>query len=226
MMNYSGLMDTRNFMCVFLAILLLTTVSTCACEEDEFGEVLHMEIPVDIGADRNLFQVGDTLWVKADFPKEVVVVGNNNRIELIDYKFFSSLYIAEISESQLRFYSTPDVVIEQGSVELNQLGGYDYVFENTGLMYLVRFGVVLSQPGTYVASSSTDGDAQSELDQPAHYTCKDNRRTNVFIDRINSFSTQENFNQYEEWNQVMIENFEQTFEGYRSVGAFVFRVVE
>jgi hypothetical protein len=219
-------MDTRNILYFILTFLILATVTNCACEEDEFGEVLHMEISVDIGNERNIYRVGDTLWVKADFPKEVVVVGNSNRIELIDYKFFSSLYIAEISEPQLRFYSTPDVVIEQGNIELNQLGGYDYVFENTGLRYLVHFGVVLSQPGTYVAGSSTDGDAQSELDQPAHYTCKDNRRTNVFIDRINSFSTQENFNQHEEWNQVMIENFEQTFEGYRSVGAFTFRVVE
>lgn len=126
----------------------------------------------------------------------------------------------------LRFYSTPDVVVETGSVALNQLGGYDYVFENTGDGYAVSFGVVLSLAGTYVSSSSTDGDAQSQLDQPAHYTCKDNRRTNVFIDRINRFSTQENFNQHEEWNQVVIENFEQTFEGYRSVGAFAFRVEE
>jgi DNA-binding transcriptional regulator/RsmH inhibitor MraZ len=87
-MNYSGLMDIRNFFYFSLAIFILTTASSCACEEDEFGEVLHMEIPVDTGSERNIFRVGDTLWVEADFPKEVVVVGNNSRIELPDYKFF------------------------------------------------------------------------------------------------------------------------------------------
>lgn len=185
-----------------------------------------MEIPVDTGSERNIFRVGDTLWVEADFPKEVFVVGNNNRIELTDYKFFSSLYISEISEAQLRFYNTPNVVVDIGSITLNQLGGYDYVFENTESGYAVRFGVILSQAGIFSSTSLTDGDAQSELDQEEHYVCGDNRRTNVFIDRINRFSTMENFNEFNEWNQVVTENFQQTFDGYRRSGLYTFRVVE
>lgn len=219
-------MVTRNLIYPFFAVLLLTVATTCACEEDEFGEVLHMEIPVDTGRENNLYRVGDTLWVKASFPKEVKVIGNRNRIELIDYKFFSSLYISEISESVLRFYSTPDVVVETGSVALNQLGGYDYVFENTGDGYAVSFGVVLSVAGTFSTTSLTDGDKQSELDQPAHYTCKDNRRTNVFIDRINRFSTEENFNEFNQLNMVGDGSFIQTFENYVAAGKYTFRVVE
>ena len=215
-----------HILCPLLVALVLLLGANCACEEDEFGEVLHMEIPVDVGAERNLYRLGDTLWVTADFSKEVEVVGHNNRIDLVNYKFFSSFYISEISEPRLSFYTTSEVAIERGSIEINQLGGYDYVFENTGSRYLIDFGVVLNQPGVFVASSSTDGDAQSGLDQSVHYTCGDNRRTNVFIDRINRFSTQENFEDHEEWNQVMIENFMQTFEGYQSVGAFTFRVME
>jgi hypothetical protein len=185
-----------------------------------------MEIPVDIGGERNLYQVGDTLWVQADFPKEVVVVGSSSRIELTDYKFFSELFLAEISDSELRFYSSPNVLVEVGVVELNQLGGYDYVFENTGSGYAVRFGVILSQAGTFSSTSLTDGDAQSGLDQDEHYVCGDNRRTNVFIDRINRFSTMENFNEFNEWNRVGDGSFVQTYEGYQRAGKFTFRVVE
>lgn len=225
-MNYSGLMDTRKFLCFFLITTLLTTISNCACEEDEFGEILHLEIPVDVGADRNSFVVGDTLWVKADFSKEVKVLGNTNRIDLVDYKFFSSLYIDEISETQLRSYFSPDVVVEEGVVEANQLGGYDYTFDFTGSRYRINFGIVLSQPGIFSLISITDGDAQSELNQAAHYTCGDNRRTNVFIDRFNRFSTIENFNDFVEWNRVEANGFVYTFEEYIPIGKYTFRVVE
>lgn len=219
-------MKIRNVLGFILSCFLLAFVSNCACEEDEFGEVLHMEIPVDIGGERNLFQVGDTLWVKADFPKEVVVVGSSSRIELTDYKFFSELFLSEISDLELRFFSTLNVLVEIGDVTLNQLGGYDYVFENTGAGYTVRFGIILSQAGTFSSTFLTDGDAQSELDQEEHYVCGDNRRTNIFIDRINRFSTMENFNEFNEWNRVGGGSFVQTYEGYRRAGKFTFRVVE
>ena len=109
---------------------------------------------------------------------------------------------------------------------MNQLGGYDYVFENTGSGYAVRFGIVLSVAGTFSTTSLTDGDAQSEVRQEEHYVCGDNRRTNVFIDRINRFSTMENFNAFNEWNRVGDGSFVQTYEGYRRAGKFTFRVEE
>lgn len=48
----------------------------------------------------------------------------------------------------------------------------------------------------------------------------------ILIHRINRFSTRENFEDHQEWNQVMIDGFVQTYEGYRRGGAFTFRVVE
>jgi len=68
MTNYSGLMGIKYIYYCFFATLLITVVTTCACEEDEFGEVLRMEIPVNTGSERNTYRVGDTLWVEANFP--------------------------------------------------------------------------------------------------------------------------------------------------------------
>ncbi|MBC6996689.1 hypothetical protein QWY85_02170 [Neolewinella lacunae] len=207
-----------------LAALFLTTLASCACEEDEFGDVLEMEIPVDIGRRENIYQVGDTLWVVADFPKFVKVVGNQNDIELVDHKFFSSLYISLISESQLRTYTTSQVIVERGSVEINQLGGYDYLFEETEFGYAVRFGIVLVAPGDY-STTSISGEEQGTYRHPTYYSCKNNLRKNVFINRINRFSTMDNFNDFLAWDQVA-GDFVQTYEGYLLGGKFTFRVVE
>ena len=210
----------------FFATLLITVVTTCACEEDEFGEVLRMEIPVNTGSERNTYRVGDTLWVEANFPKTIEVVGNNNDIELIDYKFFSELNITEISEEELRFYSTPDIFVKSGAAELNQVGGYSYEFDESENGYRVSFGIVLLLPGVFMSSSRTDSDELRGYSHPAHYVCGDNGRMNVFVNRINRFTTMENFEYHNEWNRVVVENFVQTFEGYRRGGAFTFRVVE
>jgi hypothetical protein len=161
-------MKTWSIVWFLISFLLLVFISNCACEEDEFGEVLRMEIPVEAGAERNLYRVGDALWVMADFPKEVTVVGNSSRIELNGYNFFSELNISEISEEQIRFYSSSNIVTKVGFVELNQVGGYNYTFEETGNRYMINFGVVLSLEGTFMVSSRTDSDAQRGYSHPSN----------------------------------------------------------
>jgi hypothetical protein len=210
---------------LLLATLCVLFASSCECEEDEFGEVLRMEIPVDVGANRNSFQVGDTLWINADFPKEVDVVDHQNDIELIGYNFFSALSISEISDTDLRSYLTEDIILDVGEVTIDQLGDYNFTFVESDGRYSTRFGIVLSLPGKFTTSSFTNAIEQRGYEHPSLYTCKDNKRMNVFIDRVNQFSTQENFDDFNNWRGGD-GSFVQTFEGYRKRGKFTFQVFE
>jgi hypothetical protein len=210
---------------LLLATLCVLFASSCECEEDEFGEVLRMEIPVNVGANRNSFQVGDTLWINADFPKEVDVVDHQNDIELIGYNFFSTLSISEISGTDLRPYWTNDLIVETGEVIIDEFGDYNFTFVESDDRYSVRFGVVLSILGKFSATSFTNAVEQRGYEHPSLYTCKDNRRMNVFIDRINQFSNQENFEDFNNWRGGD-GSFIQTFEGYSRSAMFAFQVIE
>ena len=213
----------RTFLLYILAICLLYG---CECEPDEFGEELTIDIPINIGGRSNIFQVGDTLWLDSRFNKYVNVENSPNDIELQNFDFFSSLFISDISGENLVRYQTGNILIELGDVSLSPSGGYDYFFTETEEEYNIRFGVVLNSVGHFTATSFTDSNRQRGYDHPALYTCKNNRRMNVFINRINRFSTPENFEDLMAWNRVDIEGFTQTYEGYRRSAMFAFAVVE
>ncbi len=212
---------------IILLSLIALAFSSCPCQEDEFGETLRIEVPIDIGKEDSVFLVGDTLWLESNFTSDVPVVGSSGLIRLNNFEFFTSFYIADMQTTAFTFYVTPDFFLEEGSMELNQLGdGYDIFFKENENKYKFKAGVVLRTPGVFVATAFTDDARQRGYDHPALYTCKDNRRTNLFIDRVNKYSTLENMNYYNEQRIVVDQGVPQVFDDYRRTASFTFQVLE
>ncbi|MFK8162730.1 MAG: hypothetical protein AB8H12_09735 [Lewinella sp.] len=217
-------METKK---VFLLLPIFLLFLGCPpCEPDEFGEEMILNIPMDFGSDTPVFYVGDTLWIESRFSKDVEVLGHENRIFLEDFRFFSYLYITEISQREARFFVSRNVIEKIGAITISSLNTYNMEFEESDEEYALRAGIVLEIPGNYNAGTGMDVNARSGYRHPSFFSCEDNRRSFVGTVHENMFTSRENLELYNELNNVVIEGFVQTYEGYEQSASFTFQVLE
>ena len=74
-------------------------IIACECTEDKFGEALELNVPINTYPNKDTFNIGDTLWVEADFSKDIDVRNNANSIHLDSFNFFTEMAISEISDT-------------------------------------------------------------------------------------------------------------------------------
>jgi hypothetical protein len=145
---------------------------------------------------------------------------------LENFRFFSFLHISEISQRELRFFVSRNIIEQVGGVEVNSDNTYAITFEESEDSYAFKAGIVLEIPGDYHAGAGMDVNARSGYQHPSLFTCEDNRRSFLGTIHKNVFTSRENLELYNELNNVVIEGFVQTYEGYEQSASFSFQVLE
>jgi hypothetical protein len=175
---------------VFFTFLLIF-MGCKECEEDVFGNRLELIIPINTIPSQDTFHIGDTLWVEANIDKHVQVKGENERIFLDDFNFFTSLIISEISDTTENFTTEVEIIEEIGQVEnltLSTAFVRPFIFIENDDFYLFKAGIVFNESGRYYISFNTQPLNYESYEHPAMYSCEEKRRVwvDVLYDNISS----------------------------------------
>lgn len=211
--------------CGLLGFILF--ISSCGCKEDEFGEQMTLQVPVQTWPAKDTFQLGDTIWVEANFGQQVIVKDAASDIYLEDFDFFPQLSFSEISDTTEFFEAEVDFVEQIGQIETLPLATalvYPMQFLETDSAYQLRIGVVLEAKGLFLLTVSTRSWAFEGYDHPAMYVCEDKWRDEVRIEYQNSSTSKERFEELFLTTNVTYLKDGVSFEEYQKTGSHTFFV--
>ncbi|MEQ8706326.1 MAG: hypothetical protein RIC19_20510 [Phaeodactylibacter sp.] len=211
--------------CGLLGLILF--VSACGCKEDEFGERMTLQVPVQTGPSKDTFQLGDTIWVEANFGKQVAVKDAASDIYLEDFDFFPQLSLSEISDTTEFFEAEVDFIEQIGQIETLPLATalvYPMQFLETDSAYQLRIGVVLKTEGLFCLTVYSSPWSFEGLNHPALFACGNNFRNYVNVHYLNSSTTKEQYEQLFLSTRVDYLFELISFEEYSSVAGHTFVV--
>ncbi|WP_425420642.1 hypothetical protein [Phaeodactylibacter xiamenensis] len=204
-------------------------LASCGCRQDSFGEQLELVIPIEVKPEQDSFRLGDTLWISADFSKNVEVRGQEKKIYLENFNFFASLVVSEISDTVERYIPNPTFVVRKGELEVLPLQtaiSYPMYFVETETAYQFEAGIVLKVPGLFHLGISSSESVLERYEHPAMYACKNDRRSQVQIYYQNSVTNEERYERLFLQTEVdyLLELVD--FQRYSDYGGFTFIVTE
>lgn len=222
-------MDSKKTLLILglLSFVLATISTSCQCTPDKYGDRITLEIPLKIELNSDTLNGGDTVWISANFSKEVLEKRSEETILLDDFNFFTEIGIAEISDTLERFPSV-SVVERIGSVDelpLVTAIAYPIVYEESETKYKFEVGIIIpTQPGLYSIGLSSSNLLFEEYDHPAMFQCGNDRRSVVNVNYKNDFTTRENYENIYRNTRVdyLLELI--SFENFQSGGAVAFYV--
>ena len=221
-------MAIKNDLIVSLLLgLVVSTLISCSCKEDLYGENLDLIVPIQSNPNSTTFQIGDTIYWEADFSKEVEVKGHSQPIFLEGFDFFSTFTISEISsEEQVDF--NRQITVVQGVGEIGVVNStqnsYPVRFRETDDAYQLSFGVVLLEEGLYTAGLESYA-LPRDFNHPAAYSCGNRRRGDITIRFQNTSTDRQVFDTlYLSTPNPDLQELVD-FERYRDYGGITFRVV-
>lgn len=209
-------------------ILLLTLpyfFHSCGeCKPDKFGEVLELVVPLSISPAQDIFSVGDTLTIEANFSKEIEVYNRSSTIRLDSFKFFTLFGISEISGTVENYEVPIDTIVEAGKVGYLPLQGalaYPLEYDEYPEGYHLKFKIVIHSKGVFWLnfSSAEFLYEESNYDHPALYTCDNNRRDKVNVYFKNSNTTLDGYNHIFRTTKVEYLLKLMDFERYSKAGS-------
>lgn len=220
-------MDIKIFI---LGIFLSPAVIGCHCEEDHYGEVLNLVVPMTTFPDQDTFRIGDTIWMEAYFDKEIEILNSSNTIRMDNFTFYVEMGIAEISGENENYNVQVDTVAEVGSIGYLPLHGalaYPLTFIEEDEYYNFKAAVVLKSPGLFYLFFSTDGSLYEApyYDHPKLYVCNENRRDRVNVHYHNPHTSLSNYENFFRKTQVdyLLELYD--YERYKNLGSISFVVL-
>lgn len=222
-------MDFKQLFFCCITVSLVALISSCdQCTDEEYGTLLNLQLPIDVGDSRDTFQLGDTLWIKMDMSKDVFVQNADKTIRLDDFQFFLNFFLAEISTDQELFLSESTIVERVGRLENQAFQtsiNYPMILEETPSSYRLEVGILLEHTGLFYAAISDCIRCLERYVHPALFYCSDRRRTqDYFFQNINT-SLQNFENVFLQTNvDYLIELTE--YEEFRDAGCIAFWVVE
>lgn len=213
-------MGTNN---ILMLCALYIFFSCGKCEEDRFGEKLELIVPINTMPGQDTFSVGDTLWIEANFSKEVEVNSLSERIRLDDFNFFTEFVISEISDTLPDYLVHIDTFVKVGRLEylpLSTLAVYPITYVEDSDGYKFMAGVIFKEKGLFLINFNTDiGLFESpNYEHPALYTCEGNRREQVIVRYRNQSTSMENYTSL--FKKTKVEYLLQLvdFEEYKNQG--------
>jgi hypothetical protein len=220
-------MDTK-FLLVSLFIIGVLTLTGCKnCESDEYGAELELIVPIETTPLSETIRVGDTLWITADFDKEVMLKDRPLSIRLDDFNFFSEIGVSEITDTTENFsvdIETIEDVGQIGFLPLQTALTYPVFYQEREDSYHFRGGIVFNQEGLFFIRLNTQPLLYERYEHPAMYQCEDKRRRSVRISYANASTNVENYeNLFLQTNvDYLLELMD--YERYESIGSFALRV--
>lgn len=134
---------------------LLFLAGSCEREEErEFVEI-RIEIPVTITPSHATLQLGDTLWIQADFPDTVSDYISKMYLKVPNFSFHTRIFLTKLVSNSLYETEQPaaaqafNFYFAEGSLtEIGSLGG-TLNFVSAGIRYRVKIGLIPKYPGIY-----------------------------------------------------------------------------
>ncbi len=213
-------------MLVFVSLLAWS----CNCEEDSYGEVLDLVIPITTYPDKDTFHIGDTIWIEAQFNKDIRILNSTKTIRLEAFTFFTDLGIAEISGETENYQVDIDTITEIGAIDYLPLHGalaYPLTFIEEEHYYVFKGAVVLKSKGLFYLFFSTNGRFYEVpfYDHPKLYVCKNDRRDRVNVHYDNPSTSQANYEELFRQTQVdyLLDLYD--YERYKNLGTISFKVL-
>jgi hypothetical protein len=220
-------MDTK-FLLVSLFIIGVLTLNGCKnCESDEYGAELELIVPIETTPLSETIRVGDTLWITADFDKEVMLKDRPLSIRLDDFNFFSEIVVSEITDTTENYSIDIEIIEEVGQISFLPLQTaitYPVFYEEREDSYHLKGGIVFNQEGLFFVNLSTQPLLYEDYEHSAMYQCEDKRRRSVRVCYANASTNVENYeNVFLQTNvDYLLELMD--YEAFESIGSFALRV--
>lgn len=142
----------RNIQNSILFFILLSTISSCLSKK-KCKISYRFQVPFSLTPQLDTFQIGDTIWVSCDFPKEVLDLNSSEYYDLENFNLRSELLLSNIGvepfqDANLEF----SIFEEKGNLELNQFVGtttfsINYLLEEN--RFKARFGIIPQSDGFF-----------------------------------------------------------------------------
>ena len=225
--TYLKLMDTKFFIVGLFFIGTLTLAGCNNCEGDEYGDELELIVPIETTPLSETIRVGDTLWITANFDKEVMLKDRPLSIRLDNFNFFSEIGVSEITDTTENFSVDIETIEDVGQISFLPLQTaltYPVFYEEREDAYHFRGGIVFNQEGLFFVRLNTQPLLYESYEHPAMYQCEDKRRRSVRVCYANTSTNVENYeNIFLQTNvDYLLELMD--YERYASIGSFTLRV--
>lgn len=146
----------RTYFSSFICLLQLLSC-TSGCKKEPAPEFLDFifEVPLQITPVQDTVNIGDTLWLEADFPDTVKEHNSGKYYQLLptDFNFrtrigfFRLVSVKGDISDQPGFTQGFDIVNQVGSVERLQETFGDFKLRHSQNRYQARIGIIARQPG-------------------------------------------------------------------------------
>lgn len=202
-------------------------ITGCRCTPDIYGDNILLEVPIVIQLNADTLSSGDTIWISADFSKDVIEKKSGSPIFLDNFQFFTTIGISEISDTIERY---PSISITEQVGSVSQLMvptavAYPISYEESETKYEFKAGIIVpEQPGLYSIGLSSSNLLFEEYDHPAMFQCGNDHRSVVNVNYKNDFTTRENYENIYRNTRVdyLLELI--SFENFQAGGAVAFYV--
>ncbi len=195
------IMESDSLLLLFL-ILALGLYSSCdACDEDQYGDVLILGVPIHTQAENNVIHVGDTVKVISEFSKTVEVVGYRPDIYLEGFDFLLSMILADVSDSTTNFQFSANPTLVTGRLDTisssngitNAINEYALTFAEDEEQYRFHVNLAFDRPGVYLFRFREYQEGFQYLDHPAVYKCEGEPRQFIEVFVRNPAGGAENY---------------------------------
>ena len=210
--------------------LLLLLILGCECDADQFGDHLWLEIPMEVALDTNVFHVGDTIWIQANF-EAVLELNSGLYIMLDSTELFSEMQIFEAGGTEIRFpIGENQVVNELGRLFVYPLigaVGYPVEYEIVDGAYSLRVGIILLEQGLYIFGTKSHVDLFQDSQQKITFKCDNKRRLDlqIFYKMNDGSAANNNYDTFLETNVPgLIDRVDK--ELFEHDGGYAFRVID
>ncbi len=217
---------------IFLLLIVAISAIFLGCPgkdcNDEGYIEYNFQLPFSVSPQQDTFQVGDTIWVIADFSDEVLDLNSGNTFLLEDFSFNSELNNAKIDTTPFLSSGWFDDLLFFGEVgkltrHAFSTGGIAnfFEYEYTDHKYKVKIGIVPIQPGLFLLAFHSHIPDERLINFNLVSGCKDERY------KINYFMNEGNENHFEmlqHSQDSIIRSY--TLDHFNMAGGYVFAVVE
>jgi len=137
------------------AILFLLGTGT-ACEPKETPSPnLIFDIPVTISPQREVYKVGDTIWIDIDFPKILTDTSGIYSFSFDDFNFSARLRFLKLTDKNVGHHLQPggfnfiQVDNKIGQIDVTGDAGADLIYSYNNDRFTIKSAMILKSPGVY-----------------------------------------------------------------------------
>jgi len=142
-------------LCLISLIFFSTTAFRCNDDNDEEFVFMSFIIPLSMTTESSAIKVGDTLWLTADFPDELIEFNTNKTFSIPNFNFKTRIVFNRLIGNQLNFSDQPGsadnfVIVNKLGAVTNLQGTFgDFILEYQDGKYSCEIGFIPTSKGIF-----------------------------------------------------------------------------